>query len=94
MGPQWWLRLLYASLFCIVITLQTVLLPVTALPIKIGGTTLLGWLSKWTDLTRCLAYGDLDTFAARAWHFTDIPMWRASAIVNRPEILEVRTSET
>ena len=61
MGPIWWLSLLYATLFSVVIMLKTVLLPILILPIKIGSIPISSWVSKWFDLTRCLAYQDPDT---------------------------------
>ena len=84
MGPIWWLSLLYATLFSVVIMLKTVLLPILLLPIKVGAIPIKDWVSKWFDLTRCLAYQDPDTDFHRSFPITGLPLWQAEAIVNFP----------
>ena len=132
MGPEWWLKLLYATLFGVVVMMQTVFMPVLLLPcIKVGDKTLREFVSpvgptlrarlfalwssalsasapvlkaaaaklsvarrwsymevtqvsKWTDLTRCLAYGDSSTFAAQSFPISGIPIWNAKAICGVP----------
>jgi len=90
MGPNWKLRLMYSTLFSLICLLFTLFLPLLMLPIRIKGKTLKEWLSKWVDLTRCLAYGDKDTYAAKSFHFAGFrSLWNATEISAHPRIFEV-----
>ena len=53
MGPEWWLKLLYATLFGVVVMMQTVFMPVLLLPcIKVGDKTLREFVSRLPTRTR------------------------------------------
>ncbi len=53
MGPEWWLKLLYATLFGVVVMMQTVFMPVLLLPcIKVGDKTLREFVSRPPTRTR------------------------------------------
>lgn len=90
MGSDWALRVTYATTFACICVLFTVLSPLLLLPIKISGTPLRSWASKWSDLTRCLGYGDKDTFAAKSFCFAGFKtMWNAREISATPRIAEM-----
>ena len=73
-----------------IVVLQTVLFPVLLLPIKVGDKTLREFVSKWSDLTRALAYADPDTFASKSFPVSDLKMWNARAVVQLcPALLEM-----